>query len=289
MFRKSIIGAVLGLTLSVIGCSKSNENITGDINDPLFQESKPQIEAAIALAVGSVDQTIDYSFHAPSDTAAPVTRGLGRPAAVAAVDTFNYSYDTVSGWHVAYAVFSDSGVSGYVRDSVQFRDALAAFQQNYDSTTTDFIWMKQALDVDTDDTSFVQASISALFDLNVSGLQGETVTAGGSASMSFDLVLTGDSGTCSISYDFTHSLAGLQVAVPANEDSGVCPIGGGLDLAGNVTVSCTGDQGNEMFNANWTVHVTFNSDGTMTVAAQTGNTTWTYTGASPCGNYESPI
>lgn len=288
MLRKSIIGAVLGLTLTTLGCSNSTESVTGDLNDPLFQESKPQIEAAIALAVGSVDQTIDYSFSAPSDTAVPVRHGLGH-APAAAVDTFSYSYDLVTGWHVAYAAFSDSGVSGFVLDSVQFRDGAAAFQQSYDSTTTDFIWVKQALDVATDDTSFIQAAIAADFDMNVTGLLGDLATASGTAAMSFDMTLSDDSGGCTISFDFAHSLAGLQVAVPTDENSGVCPVGGGLDLSGNVSVSCTGNQGNEMYNENWTVQVVFNADGTMSVTAQAGSTVWTYTGPSPCGNYESPI
>lgn len=288
MIRRAT-GVLLGLALSVAGCSKSTETVTGDLNDPLFQESKPQIEAAIALAVGAVDQTIDYSFHSPSDTLAQVSRNSGRHAAASAIDTFSYSYDVVTGWHVAYAVFSDSGVSGFVRDSVQFRDAQAAFQQTYDSASTNFIWLKQALNVSTDDTSLFQADVSSIFDLSVSGLLGSTATANGFASVSFDMAFVDDSGSCSIGFDFSQALDGLQVGVPEGVASGVCPVGGMLDLAGQVSVACTGNQGNETYNETWTVQVTFNDDGTMTVTAQAGQTVWTYTGASPCGNYESPV
>ena len=288
--NRTICTALVGmLALAVVGCSSTTDgNLRpGDPNDPTFQQSKAQWEAAISQAVGSIDLTMDYAFISPSDTVAPVRQGRGHVSADAAVDTFSYSWDPVNGWHVAYAVFSDSGLFATVLDSVQFRDATSQFQQDFDSLSTDYIRVKQLLDLSMDDTLLFQADLASLFDMTLSGLTGSVVMANGNANMGMDMSFSDSASSCDISFAFAQNLQSVAFSQPASENDGVCPLSGSMQLTGTVSVACTSAQGSETYNETWEVNVTFNNNGTMEVEAQSGNTVWTYTGDTPCGNYES--
>jgi hypothetical protein len=279
---------ILGTMLLAMGCSTDSRTTEGDLNDPDFVQAKSQIDLAIEQAVGAMDQAMDFSFVSPSDTIAPLRRARGTVSPVAAVDTFSYSYDAISGWHVAFAAFSDSGVTGSILDSVQYQDAFSLYQQVFDSSTTDFIWVKQSFDFATPDTGFIQADVSSYFNMSLNGLTGQTVTANGSATMMFDMVLEDQANTCSFAFDFAETVTSVQFAKPANENDGVCPTGGTVTLIGSVSIACTGDEIVTMSDS-WNVTVVFNSNSTMSVTAVSENTTWTYEGTTPCGNYENPI
>jgi hypothetical protein len=279
---------ILGAMLLAVGCSTDSSTTVGDPNDPDFQQAQAQIDLAIEQAVGAMDQAMDFSFISPSDTIAPLRRARGTVTPQAAVDTFSYSYDAISGWHVAFAAFSDSGVTGSIMDSVQYQDALSLYQQNFDSATTDFIWVKQNFDFSTPDTGILQADVTSHFDMSLDGLTGSVVTANGSANMVFDMVLADPPNACTFAFDFAETVASVQFAKPASETAGVCPTGGMVTLVGSVSIACTGDDTFTMSDA-WNVSVVFNSNSTMSVTAVSGNTTWTYEGTTPCGNYENPI
>jgi hypothetical protein len=279
---------IVGAMLLAVGCSTESSTTQGDLNDPTFQQAQAQIDVAIEQAVGAMDQAMDFSFVAPSDTIAPIRRARGTVSPQAAVDTFSYSYDAVSGWHVAFAAFSDSGITGSILDSVQFQDAFSLYQQDFDSATTDFIWVKQSFDFSTPDTGFLQADVTSHFDMNLDGLLGSVVTANGTATMSFDMVLADTGNTCTFAFDFAETVASVQFAKPAGETDGVCPTSGTVTLIGSISAACTGEESFTMSDS-WDVTVVFNSNGTMSVTAVSGNTSWTYEGTTPCGNYQSPI
>ena len=288
MNRTIFTSLILATMLLAVGCSTDSNTTVGDPNDPEFQQAQAQIDLAIEQAVGAMDQAMDFSFVSPSDTIAPLRRARGTVSPQAAVDTFSYSYDAVSGWHVAFAAFSDSGVTGSIMDSVQYQDASNLHQQNFDSATTDFIWVKQNFDFATPDTGFLQADVTSHFDMSLDGLTGSLVTANGSADMMFDMVLVDQANTCSFAFDFAETVTSVQFAKPAGETDGVCPTGGTVTLIGSVSLACTGDEVVTMSDS-WNVTVVFNSNSTMSVTAVSGNTTWTYEGTTPCGNYQNPI
>lgn len=287
MNRTKILAALILVIVTATGCSQivNSDPKQGSLTDPTFTEGQAQWEAAIAQAVGSIDFAMDYSFVSPSDTVNPVrNRNLGQ-SANAAIDTFTYSYDLVTGWHVASAVFSDSGVSGIILDSVQFQNAAGAVMQDFNDVTTDRFHVIQDINIATDDTVLFDITLAAHSDLVISNITSGTPMANGSFDFSFAWTLD----SCVIGMDFEQTLTNVVFPEPTTETDGVCPTSGTMHLAGSVGAICTGSQSSQNVTENWTVDVIFNNDGTMTVTAQTGNTVWNYSGTIPCGNYESPI
>ena len=286
---KATIGLLLTVSLVAFGCSSSTDPTLqqGDINDPEFQQAKAQWESAIAMAVGSIDVAMDFSFNAPADTITPV-RGRGHHAATPAVDTFSYSYDPVSGWHVAYAAFSETGLAGAVLDSVQFMNASNQVQHDYDELTTDQIHVIEQLAVSATDT-LAEGEFGREFDLTLSGLTGSVATANGDAALDFSLTISDTSSTCDMAMGFTQQFDDVGFVQPLDENGGICPVSGAMEMTGTVALACTGDGSSLSYNESWIVRVTFLSNGTMDVEAQSGNTVWTYNDPIPCGNYESPF
>ena len=289
MNRKATIGLLLTISLVAIGCSSTTDPALqqGDINDPEFLQAQAQWESAIAMAVGSMDVAMDFSFNNPADTVTPV-RGRGQHTATPAVDTFSYSYDPVSGWHVAYASFSETGLAGSVLDSVQFQDAANEVQQDYDESTTDQIHVIEELAVSASDT-LMQGDFNSAFDLTLSGLTGSVAVANGDAALEFNLTIEDTASTCDMSMGFTQQFDQVGFVAPLDETDGICPVSGSMHMTGTVAIACTGDGSSLTYNESWIVRVTFLNDGTMDVEAQSGNTVWTYNGDIPCGNYENPF
>lgn len=288
MNRARIVGILLLVIVTAMGCSEilESEIQEGSLTDPTFTNGQSQWEAAIAQAVGSIDFAMDYSFVPPSDTVNPVaSRNLGYSAAAASIDTFSYSYDVVTGWHVASAVFADSGISGSILDSIQFQDAAGQVMQMFSDVSTDRFHVITDLDIATDDTIFFAITLGAHSDLVISNITSGMPVANGT----FDFNFVWDLDSCAIGMDFAQTLTNVVFPAPGTATSGVCPTSGSMHLTGSVSLVCTGSQSPQNVTDSWTVDVIFNNNGTMSVTAQTGNTVWNYSGNIPCGNYNSLI
>ena len=287
MNRARIFGTLMLVIVTAMGCSEilESEMQEGSLTDPTFKNGQSQWEAAIAQAVGSIDFAMDYSFVPPSDTVNPVSnRNLGYSAA-ASIDTFNYSYDVVTGWHVASAVFADSGISGSLLDSVQFQDAAGQVMEVFSDVSTDRFHVISDIDIATDDTIFFAITLAAHSDLVISNITSGMPVANGT----FDFDFVWDLDSCAIGMDFAQTLTNVVFPEPGTATSGVCPTSGSMHLTGSVNPVCTGSQNSQNVTDSWTVDVIFNNDSTMSVTAQTGNTVWNYSGNIPCGNYYSLI
>lgn len=115
------------------------------------------------------------------------------------------------------------------------------------------------------------------------------MAAQGHSDINFAMTISDSTSTCDMDMGFSRTLTGVTFARPANADDGVCPLSGSVSMSGQVSIACTGENGNQAASESWIVNATFNGDGTMDVEAQSGNTVWTYNGPTPCGNYENPI
>lgn len=277
----------LVIAFAAFGCSdkSTNGNLqTGDPNDPAFTQAQPVLDEAIEQSVEGLDLAMDFLFVPPSETnTASMKRTVG-PSVVAAADTFSYSYNEVTGWHVAWALSSGTGYSYSELDSVQFQNVSGDYMQNPD-TTTDFVHVISHVDASFTDTSG-SADYAHDFDATLSGLTGTQVTADGGYDVDFSASFVGDSSTCDVSASFDHNVNDVVFAVPESDSAGVCPTSGSVRFSGSMSASCTGSSGSTSFSQTWVVFVTFNGDGTMDVQAISGNTMWSYSGPTPCGNYE---
>jgi hypothetical protein len=283
--RGTAIAALL-IAFAAIGCSdKSTGTLQpGDPNDPAFTQAQPVLEEAIAQSVQGLDLAMDFVFVPPSTSSvSDITRNVG-PNVVAAADTFSYSYNEVTGWHVAWALSSDVGYSYSELDSVQFQDAVGDHMQDPDETT-DFVHVISHVDASFSDSTG-SGEYEHYFNATLSGLTGTQVTADGEFSVDFSATFVGDSATCDISASFSNNVDNVVFDVPASELAGVCPTSGSVRFTGAMSGSCTGSSGSGNVNQNWIVVVVFNDDGTMDVEAVSGGKVWNYSGDTPCGNYE---
>lgn len=284
--RGTVIAALV-IAFAAFGCSDNSTNSPlqpGDPNDPAFTQAQPVLEEAIEQSVGGLDLAMDFLFVPPSETNTSSMQRTVGPTVMAAVDTFSYSYNEVTGWHVAWALLSDS-VSSYTElDSVQFQNVGGDYMQNPD-TTTDFVHVISHVDANWSDSSG-NAMYAHNFDATLTGLTGTQVTADGGYDVSFSATFVGDSSTCDVDASFDHNVNNVVFNVPETDSAGVCPIGGSVRFNGSVAAACTGSSGSANFSQTWVVNVTFNGDGTMNVQAISGGKVWSYSGSTPCSNYE---
>ncbi|MEE8575839.1 MAG: hypothetical protein V3T31_01165 [candidate division Zixibacteria bacterium] len=91
---------------------------------------------------------------------------------------------------------------------------------------------------------------------------------------SFTLIEEGIGGTCTTELGSDVTIIAL---VFDPNDEGACPTSGSMTMASTVSVSCTGE-GNELnVDGSWTVSLTANGDGTVTISYSNGWALWTVT------------
>ena len=287
MQRSTALGLSLLVTLAAFGCSTDPILKTGDINDPAFQDARPQIEASISSAVGGMDLAWDQA-QSPSDTVNPLRPFRGDVySANAAVDTFSYSYDT-TGWHVAYASASDSGVTVTILDSVLLLNGAGQPLQNWDSVATDFVHAKIHITVTFEDTLLESGAASLDYDYTFADITSGVITADGDHAFAFSLSFSSDSGSCDIGMSFDESADAVTFQAPSSELDGVCPIGGAVGAQASINFACSDSQSSFAYAGDWSVNAMFNGDGTADVEAISDNTQWNFTTDVDCVNYENP-
>jgi len=289
MQRTAAIGISILIALAAFGCSTDPIIKTGDPNDPAFQEAKPELEASLQSAVGGMDLAWDQA-QAPSDTVNPLRPFRGDVhSAKAAVDTFAYSYDT-TGWHVAYASASDSGVTVTILDSVLLLNGAGQPLQNWDSLGTDFVHAKIHITLTADNGPSESGTASLDYDYTFADITSGVITADGSHAFAFAASSMDTSGgTCDIGMNFAQNADAVTFAAPASELDGICPTGGNVSALASLDIACNDGQNSFAIAGDWSVNAMFNGDGTADVEAISDNTKWQFTANVDCVNYQNPL
>jgi hypothetical protein len=278
----------IAAALVVLGCSTDPVVKVGDPNDPGFQAAKPELEAALASAIGGMDLAWDQA-QSPSDTVNPVhpfRRGLHQ--ATAAVDTFSYRYDT-TGWHVAYASATQNGVTVTILDSVRLENVQGQPLQQWDSVVTDLVHAKIHVTLQADDTLPQSGTAALNYDYTFSGITSGTITAEGNHGFSLAGSSEDSTGTCNLDLSFAQQVLIVTFAKPAAELDGVCPTGGAVAAVESLSLACSNGQNSFAIDGDWSITAQFNGDGTVTVQAISNNTQWDFTSDLDCVNYENPL
>jgi hypothetical protein len=291
MKRTVIAGLILTVSFLALGCSSSTDSelTQGDPADEKWTQAQPQIDAAIGQAVSSMAMTMDWAHNPPDQPLTLAQRGRTAYSADAAVDTFSYSYDPVTGWHEAYGVYSDQEISATMLDSVQFRDAASQIQQYFDQEMTDFIHAKAQLSAATIGTGPEQMDFSSAVDMTLSGLTGELVTANGHVEVDMSMSVQGELQSMDMDVTFTHDVNEVTFVRTLEPGDPVCPISGSMRLAGNIQMEMVEGDNVTTYNESWFVSVRFIDGQTMDVSARSGNTVWTYSGSITCWGNDLPL
>jgi len=289
MPRFTAIGFALLVGLAAVGCTTDPALKQGDLNDPTFVEAEPLIEGSLQSTLGGMDLAWDQA-QAPADTMNPLRPFRGDVhSANAAVDTFNYSYDT-TGWHVAYASASDSGVTVTILDSVLLLNVSGEPLQDWDSVATDFVHAKIHITLSADGGSSETGTANLDYDYTFAGITSGVVTAGGNHAFGFAATSSDTSGaTCNIDMTFAQTALDVTFEAPATELDGVCPTGGTVSAAASLDFACSDSANSFAIAGDWSVNATFNGDGTANVQAISDNTQWDFVADVNCVNYENPL
>jgi hypothetical protein len=270
MWRNCLAGLffVCALVFTFSGCSddKGVTTITGDPNAPEFQNMK----AAIATTVDSTLATV-FRFAADPRDLFPVDTTLIRPelGIMNPEDTVMYNY--VGGWNILYLNLT-TGVE-YNRilvDSARFlENGLAVQQYSWHATNMDYIRHRadSAKGTETDYQEY-----AGYVNVQFPDYHNADQRVQGVARFILNDYSVVQSNTVHDQYDFgiTITAMGFNSEPLAGQHwTTLTPKSGSFSMAG----AQTGSSGS----ANWTVTVTFVSDGSAQVRATTGNTVYPYT------------
>jgi hypothetical protein len=277
----ALCGIVLLAVVGIVGCSDDETtappSVTyGSLDDPQFVPIKAQIDDALTNFVGDVVAGFDNLYVRPGDTAS-VRADLTPPSTVpdpnADPDILVVLYQ--NGWHFVYATYTGDVYQSRLADSIQYQIDGTPVEEP--SGSVDYIhfitnWTFTALDPNVSHINYTGRTEFELANLDLNA-----AVVNGAAARTLEVAYIANDTTMNNVFSFNGTVENLTVPKAELGWSSGCPISGTIDMTLAHVFSWSNGATFGVGGRNWTIAVTFD-DGTATVTADNGETTWRYTG-----------
>jgi hypothetical protein len=265
MLRRTLFvltGLVAVAMFIVGGCSSddvtNNGPLIGDPNSPQFQALRAAISTAVDSTLEEVFTFVDDPYRFPVDTInIRADLGIANPN-----DSVLYAY--TNGWHVLYLGFATAAnyQQTYV-DSARFFDGGSL--QRFPTTATDELDLIHHQESDYEGTEQTYQNVSLYVNINVASYNSQNQVIDGVGNVEVADMISGDE----TNYRFDVVIDEVGFAWEPNlgwED--IYPTSGSLQITATIT------DGDDV--ETWTINVDFSTDGSATVEAIYGDTTYEY-------------
>lgn len=278
--KLTVLTGVIIISMALIfGCSSDKKTVTptityGSLDDPEFVPVKTQIDNTVITMVEDILSGFANLYVAPGDTSSvqhQLTPPATQPDPDADPDVLIAIYE--NGWHFVYATYTGDVYYAETKDSVQFLADGTPVQQP--SGEVDFIhyidtWTFTALDQEVTHADFEGRNEFQLANLD----QPVAVINGTTTNSVNTYFINGDTSMTNL-FEFDIDVTDLNVPEVIGQWITGCPQSGVLDITLSNTFFWTNATTIGVGVVSWDIGVSFN-DGTATVTATNGTTTWRY-------------
>jgi hypothetical protein len=268
------------LTLGLLaGCSSDSKTaapvVYGANDDPLFVPVKAQIDNTITSTFGNITTGFNNLTSRPGDTtsvANQLTPPEHAPGPNGGPDSLVVTY--VGGWYFISAIKSFTDYTARMRDSIEYKSNDLPVQGP--NPTVDFVHYITNWAFNSTQQSQTHLDYAGRSDFQIANLDQLTAVVNGSSSRIAEVVYIAPDTTINHTYNFSLTASNLSIVRSNQGWASNCPSTGTISMAlGHVYSWQRGSDFGTGSN-NWTVTITMNN-GTATVTAAHGSTTWRYT------------
>jgi len=275
----ALTGVILVSVAVIFGCSDDKSTTTptvtyGSVDDPEFVPVKTQIDNTVSDIVADVVEGFDNLYVAPGDTTsvqAQLTPPATQPEPGADPDVLIATYE--NGWHHVYATYTGDVFYAQTSDSIRFEIDDVPVQQP--TTEVDYLhyidnWTFTALNQEVTHNDYTGRN-----DFEIANIDQTVAVINGSRVNTVETFFVDTDTTLTHMFTFNIDVTNLNVPRVSNQWTSACPQSGTLDIVLSNTWNWTNATTFGSGGTNWTVNVVF-ADGTATVTADNGETTWRY-------------
>lgn len=273
--------ALMVIMAFVAGCSDDDTatapTVTyGDNDDPVFVPVQTQIDNVLEEMVGDFASAMGTLYSVPGDTAS-IRAELMPPWMVPnpdeePVDTLLTGYQ--NDWHYVYASYLGESYRSVFCDSVQYR--IDGDPVEDPSNTVDYVHNIANWAITCLNQNASHFDLNGRSDYVVSNLDQTAANIDGNAHHMVEVNYMARDTSYMGNYNFNLTVDGVQVTKSPSGWNNACPNAGTVTMTMSYVYAWTGANSSGNGSGAWTVTATF-SDGTATVTASNGTSTWQYT------------
>jgi hypothetical protein len=276
----ALAAALLVIMALAIGCSDdeaTTPTITyGDNDDPAFVAVQTQIDEVLGSIVGDFASGMGSLYVLLGDTES-VRAQLMPPWMVdnpeeEPVDTLITGY--ANDWHYVYASYLGEYYRSVYRDLLQYR--IDGVPVEHPNASVDYIHTIKSWTITGLNQNVSHLDLNGRSDYVLSNLDQDVATVEGSGHHMTEVTYIAADTSFIGNYSFNVTVDNVQITKAPTGWINACPTSGTITLALSHVYTWTSAESSGNGSGTWTISATF-ADGTATVTANNGTTTWQYT------------